>query len=132
MNHQDLKTVVIHGKNPTRQPTIQHGTVKSPHHANTMNGAAIEKKIDDGTMTTPPMIPPAVSRLIIDHRVKTKVGDKTMTQLQLATAANQKGGRGILPKDITDMENGQMLVNHTNKLKIRAVQKALGIPHFDL
>jgi hypothetical protein len=50
-----------------------------------------------------------------------------VTQKDLASLANQRGGKGVTPKDIADIESGNIRLTTENKLKIQAVKKALNM-----
>jgi ribosome-binding protein aMBF1 (putative translation factor) len=74
----------------------------------------------------PPKISRDVSNIISSKRQEQMIGDKKMTQKDLA-------GRVNLPvSDITSMENGSMILNHENKMKIRKVQQFLKITELNL
>ena len=89
-----------------------------------MNASALERKIDDGTVTVLPKIDRETSSAIVAARVAKKIGEKTMTQSQLANSVN---GKGIVLADINEMESGKMTLTTQNKLKINAVKNFLGI-----
>jgi ribosome-binding protein aMBF1 (putative translation factor) len=95
-------------------------------HNNSMNASSLERKIDEGVVTEPPKIARNISSIFSTKRQEIMIGDKKMTQKDLAQRVN-------LPvADITSMENGSMIMNHDNKIKVRKVQRVLNIPHLDL
>ena len=127
-HHQDLNVVVLHGKNPGvvrnyKTPTSNPNVVKKAGFTNSANSASLERRIDDGKITTPLKIPRAVSELIKDGRC---TSETSKTQVQLAMRCN------LVVKDIAEMENGSMDLTHSNKLKIRKVQQVLGLDTFKL
>ena len=122
MSHQDLKVVVLRGKNPSVRPSSAQ-SVKKDGFSNTLNAASLESRIDDGKITSPSTVPRDICELIKNSRLK---NEAIKTQANLAMRCN------FLAKDIADMENGTMVLTHANKLKIRKVQQVLGIPKFNL
>ena len=134
MSHTSTPTITLHNskvKKAVITPTDDLSR-KSVHLVNGMNSSALERKIDSGEMGIAPTISRDVSNTLMASRQQKKTGDKAMTQVQLANLANQRGGRGITLKDISEMESGKLVLNHENKLKVRAVQKALGILKLDI
>lgn len=122
MSYQDLNVVVLYGKNPIIHNRCKSVSLKK-EFTNSQNSASIERRIDDGKVTTPLKIPRDVSEILKIARVK---NDATKTQSLLAMKCN-------LPvKDIIDIENGSMDLTHANKLKIRKVQQILSLPKFNL
>ncbi len=128
-DHNDYNTTIIHGGSvPKKRTTSNPDTyVRNMHQINTVNSASLERKIDSGDMSLHPFIDKNISRLIQTTRNLKKNGDKTITQRDLALLANQKGGKGIIPKDIADIESGNFRLTTENKLKIQAVKRALNI-----
>ena len=126
-DRNDYRTTVIHGKSaPKPRLTSNPNAVrKDTHQINSLNGASIERKIDAGDMTLPPKISLDDGKQIAQLRTSKKINEKTMTQKQLAELANQRGGKNVSVKDIQEIESGQFLMNHENKLKLGAVKKAL-------
>lgn len=128
-DRNDYATTIIYGKSaPPKKITSNPNAVKKDsHQINKTNGAVLERKIDDGMMTLLPLIDKEVSRSIQTARNAMKNGEKTVTQKDLASLANQRGGKGVTPKDISDIEAGNIRLTTENKLKIQAVKKAVGI-----
>lgn len=134
MASNSAPTIVLH--NPKNKKT----TIASPddigrkqtHQVNGMNSSALERKIDSGEVSIAPSISRDAGQTIALARQQKMVGEKAMTQVQLANLANQRGGKAINQKDISEMESGRLILNHENKLKVRAVQKALGIAKLDI
>jgi hypothetical protein len=127
-------TIVLHNskvKKAVLTPTDEIGR-KQAHQVNGMNASALERKIESGEITVASTISRDAGMTIATSRQQKMVGEKTMTQVQLANLANQRGGKAINQKDISEMESGRLIMNHENKLKVRAVQKALGILKLDI
>jgi hypothetical protein len=134
MSHNSAPTIVLHNskvKKATLTPIDDLGR-KSTHQVNGMNSSALERKIDNGEVSIAPSISRDAGQTIALARQQKMVGEKAMTQIQLANLANQRGGKAINQKDISEMESGRLILNHENKLKVRAVQKALGIAKLDI
>jgi len=126
----DFTPLVIRGKNAPPSRNININNIKSKSevqsHSNSMNVTALERKINEGVVTEPPKITRTISTLFSTKRQEIMIGDKKMTQKDLAQRVN-------LPvADITSIENGSMVMNHENKMKVRKVQRVLNIPHIDL
>ena len=130
-DRNDITTTIIHGnpKNIQRERIVSNPntTLKQSHTSNKMNASALEQKIDSGDMTLHPLIDHDLSHNIQTARNAMKTNDKTLTQKDLATKANQFGAKGIVAKDISDMESGTFRLTTDNKIKLQAVKKALGI-----
>jgi hypothetical protein len=129
MSNTTAPTIILHNpkvKKATITPTEDLGR-KQTHQVNGMNSSALERKIDSGEVSIAPSISRDAGQTIALARQQKMVGEKAMTQVQLANLANQRGGKAITPKDISEIESGKLVLNQANKLKIRAVQKALGI-----
>jgi hypothetical protein len=124
-SRNDYNTTIIHGKKPVKRGEIVDAERKT--QTTSMNSASLERKIDSGDMGLHPYIDKDVSHLIQSTRISQKNGEKTLTQRDLATLANQRGGKSITPKDIADIESGNIRLTTENKLKIQAVKKALSI-----
>lgn len=120
-------TTIIHGKKPIKKAEMGIVIDKPKYLVNALNGASLERKIDSGEVTVFPKISSDDKQLIINTRVNKKTNDKSMTQQELANLANQRGGKSITTKDISEIESGRLMLNHENKLKLTAVKKALGI-----
>ena len=129
MSTYDNTTVILSGKGlpPKRITSNPNAVKKDSHQINKTNGAVLERKIEDGVMTLLPLIDKEVARSIQTARNAMKNGEKTLTQKDLATLANQRGGKGVIPKDIADIEAGNIRLTTENKLKIQAVKKALNM-----
>jgi hypothetical protein len=128
-DRNDYATTVLHGKGlpPKKITSNPNAVVKDTHTLNKPNGAVLERKIDSGEMGLHPLMDKDVSRSIQTARNAMKNGEKTLTQKDLASLANQRGGKGITPKDVADIEAGNIRLTTENKLKIQAVKKALNI-----
>ena len=134
MSHNSAPTIVLHNskvKKATLTPIDDLGR-KQTHQINGMNSSALERKIDSGEVSIAPSISRDAGQTIAIARQQKMVGEKAMTQTQLANLVNQNGGKAINQKDISEMEYGRLILNHENKLKVRAVQKALGITKLDI
>jgi len=134
MSHTSTPTITLHNskvKKAVITPTDDLGR-KSVHQVNGMNSSALERKIDSGEMGIAPSISLDAGKTIALSRQQKMVGEKAMTQVQLANLANQRGGKAINQKDISEMEIGRLILNHENKLKVQAVKKALGIVKLDI
>ena len=134
MASNSAPTIILHNskvKKATLTPIDDLGR-KSTHQVNGMNSSALERKIDNGEVSVAPSISRDAGQTIATTRQQKMVGEKAMTQVQLANLANQRGGKAINQKDISEMESGRLILNHENKLKVRAVQKALGIAKLDI
>ena len=134
MASNSAPTIILHNskvKKATLTPIDDLGR-KSTHQVNGMNSSALERKIDNGEVSIAPSISRDAGQTIALARQQKMVGEKAMTQIQLANLANQRGGKAINQKDISEMESGRLILNHENKLKVRAVQKALGIAKLDI
>lgn len=129
MSTYDNTTVILSGKGlpPKRITSNPNAVKKDSHQINKTNGAVLERKIEAGEMTLLPMIDKDVSHSIQAARNAMKNGEKTLTQKDLASLANQRGGKGVIPKDIADIESGNIRLTTENKLKIQAVKKALNM-----
>lgn len=126
----DFTPLIIRGKNAPPPRNINLNNIKRKSDvqpkSNGLNAASLERKIDEGVVTEPPKIARTISTLFSTKRQEIMIGDKKMTQKDLAQRVN-------LPvADITSMENGSMVMNHDNKMKVRKVQRALNIPHLEL
>jgi hypothetical protein len=128
-DNNDYSTTVIHGGSapPKRITSNPNAVVKDAHQINKANAASLERKIESGEMSLHPLIDKELSQSIQTARNSRKVGDKATTQKELASLANQRGGKGITPKDISDIEGGNIRLTTENKLKIQAVKKALNM-----
>ncbi len=134
MSHTSAPTIVLHNskvKKATLTPIDDLGR-KSTHQVNGMNSSALERKIDSGEVTIASTISRDAGQTIALARQQKMVGEKAMTQVQLANLANQRGGKAINQKDISEMESGRLILNHENKLKVQAVKNALGIKKLDI
>lgn len=129
MTDQNDYTTIIYGKSvpPKRITSNPNAVRKEFHNINKPNVAVLERKIDSGVMSLHPMIDKNISHSIQTKRNSIKNGEKTMTQKELASLANQRGGKGITPKDIADIESSNIRLTTENKLKIQAVKKALNM-----
>jgi len=107
--------------------THNENAVVKDSQNNKANCAVLERKIESGEMSLHPLISKEVSYSIQTARNAIKTGEKTLTQKDLASLANQRGGRGVTPKDVSDIESGNMRLTTDNKLKIQAVKKALNM-----
>ncbi len=132
MSH--VPTIVLRKTNVKPKAPAATGDIarKESHQVNGMNASALERKIDSGEVTVAATISLDAGKTIALARQQKMVGEKAMTQVQLANLANQRGGKAINQKDISEMESGRLILNHENKLKVRAVQKALGIAKLDI
>ena len=132
-NQKDFKTVIIRGKSaqPAHEINLSNIHVKSDlHRTNGMNAASLERKIDDGAVTVPKTIPLKISVLFRDARLAIKnAEDKSLTQ---DAFAKQCCVSKVDVKFIQQLESGQLLLNHDNKMIVRKLQAKLKIPHFDL
>jgi len=132
-NQKDFNTVVIRGKSapPKRDINLNNVHAKSDlYRTNSMNAAALERKIDDGAVTVPKTVPSNVSALFRDTRIAIKNSeDKSLTQ---DAFAKQCCVPKVDAKFIQQLESGQLLLNHDNKMIVRKLQAKLKIPHFDL
>jgi len=123
----DFKPLIIHGKGtPSRNININNVKNKTDVHHTGMNAAALERKIDEGVISEPPKISREIATMFSSKRLEIMVGDKKMTQKDLAQRVNLPVG------DISAIENATMVLNHENKMKVRKVQRTLGIPKLDL
>lgn len=120
-------TTIINGKKPIKKAETGVVIDKPKHLVNSLNGASLERKIDSGEVTIFPKISSDDKQLIINTRVNKKINDKSMNQQELANLSNQRGGKSITTKDITEIESGRFILNHENKLKLTAVKRTLGI-----
>jgi ribosome-binding protein aMBF1 (putative translation factor) len=124
----DFKPLILRNPNAAKKREINLDNVQKKSDVNHtgMNASALERKIEEGKVTLPPKISRDVSNIISSKRQEQMIGDKKMTQKDLA-------GRVNLPvSDITSMENGSMILNHENKMKIRKVQQFLKITELNL
>jgi len=128
-DRNDYATTIIYGKSaPPKKITSNPNAVKKDsNHINKANVAVLSQKIDDGVITLLPLIDKDISHSIQIARNAMKNGEKTVTQKDLASLANQRGGKGVTPKDISDIESGNIRLTTENKLKIQAVKKALNM-----
>jgi len=133
-DRNDYKTTIIHGKSApkSREINIDNVHKKTSHQTNGMNSSVLERKIEEGSISVAPKISLDAGRIISTARTQQQINEKTMTQQQLAQKANTCGGKGITQTDIGEMESGKLILNHINKLKVRAVQKALSIQSLEL
>ncbi len=134
MASNSAPTIILHNskvKKATLTPIDDLGR-KSTHQVNGMNCSALERKIDSGEVTIASTISRDAGQTIALARQQKMVGEKAMTQVQLANLANQRGGKAINQKDISEMESGRLILNHENKLKVQAVKNALGIKKLDI
>jgi len=128
INNNDYATTIIYGKSaPPKKITHNENAVVKDSQNNKANCAVLERKIESGEMSLHPLISKEVSYSIQTARNAIKTGEKTLTQKDLASLANQRGGRGVTPKDVSDIESGNMRLTTDNKLKIQAVKKALNM-----
>jgi hypothetical protein len=130
-NQKDFNTVIIHGNNPIKPHDINLNNVHAKsNRTNSMNAAVLEQKIDSGKMTVPKNVPSKVSALFRDARLAMKnAEDKSLTQ---DAFAKQCCVPKVNAKFIQQLESGQLLLNHDNKMIVRKLQAKLQIPHFDL
>ena len=132
-NQKDFKTVIIRGKNAPAKRDINLNNVHAKsdlNRTNSMNAAALERKIDGGDITVPKTVPSNVSALFRDARLAIKnAEDKSLTQ---DAFAKQCCVPKVDAKFIQQLESGQLLLNHDNKMIVRKLQAKLKIPHFDL
>ena len=132
-NQKDFKTVVIRGKSapPKREINLNNVHAKSDlNRTNSMNAASLERKIDGGDVTVPKTVPSNVSALFRDARLVIKnAEEKSLTQ---DAFAKQCCVPKVDAKFIQQLESGQLLLNHDNKMIVRKLQAKLKIPHFDL
>jgi hypothetical protein len=128
-DRNDYTTTIIYGKSaPPKKITSNPNTVvKETHQINKANGAVLERKIESGEMSLHPLIDKDVARSIQSARNLMKNGEKCVTQKDIATLSNQRGGKGVTQKDIADIEAGNIRLTTENKLKINAVKKALNM-----
>ena len=134
MASNSAPTIVLHNskvKKAVLTPIDDLGR-KQTHQVNGMNSSALERKIENGEVSIAPCISRDAGQTIALARQQKMVGEKAMTQVQLANLANQRGGKAINQKDISEMESGRLILNHENKLKVQAVKKALGIVKLDI
>jgi len=125
MSTPDQNSTIIHGKNPylpmnRDKPISSTKTVQeksSNSNKPTVNGASLERKIDEGLIGSPELISKEISGKISTTRVEK--GFKT--QKELAARCN------ITPTEINQMEGGKMPLTTPNKIKIRSVMKVLGL-----
>lgn len=120
-------TTIIHGKKPIKKSVTECVINKPKHLVNALNGACLERKIDSGEITVFPNISSNDRRLIINSRLNKKINNKSMTQQELANLANQRGGKSITTKDISEIESGRFMLNHKNKLKLTTIKNVLQI-----
>ena len=131
-NQKDFNTVVIRGKSapPKRDINLNNVHAKSDLYRTNSMYAALERKIDDGAVTVPKTVPSNVSALFRDARIAIKnAEDKSLTQ---DAFAKQCCVPKVDAKFIQQLESGQLLLNHDNKMIVRKLQAKLKIPHFDL
>lgn len=134
MSSFNAPTIVLHNSKVKKAVITSTDDLgrKSAHQVNGMNCSALERKIDSGEVSIAPSISLDAGKTIALARQQKMVGEKAMTQVQLANLANQRGGKAINQKDISEMESGRLILNHENKLKVQAVKKALGIVKLDI
>jgi hypothetical protein len=125
MSNFDPPPMIIHGKNPYSpmnpdKPTISTKTV-STKTANSnkpsVNGASLEKKIDEGLIGSPEVISKDIASKISSTRIEK--GFKTQKELSLKCNLTQT--------EINQMEGGKMPLTTANKIKIRSVMRVLGL-----
>lgn len=128
-DRNNYTTTIIYGKSapPKKITSNPNAVMKDKHTINKANAAVLEEKIEAGEMSLHPLIDKNISRSIQTARNIMKNGEKIVTQKDLASLANQRGGKGITPKDIADIEAGNIRLTTENKLKIQAVKKALSL-----
>jgi hypothetical protein len=132
-NQKDFKPLIIHGKSAQPKRDINLGNVHAKsdlHRTNSMNCSSIERKIDEGSVTVPKTIPLSVSNLFRNARLAIKnAEDKSLTQDAFAKHCSVPK---VDTKFIQQLESGQLMLNHDNKMIVRKLQAKLKIPHFDL
>ncbi len=111
-------------KSKTTVPAENMQRISTP--VNSMNAAALERKIDSGEVTTLAKIPREVAQNFMNARVQQKINGKAMTRQELATKS------GLVVADINEIENGTMTLTTANKIKIRKLQTYLKMPAFTL
>ena len=126
-DRNDYSTTVLRGKGiPAKRGTSNpNAQLRDTHSVDKPNASVLERDIDSGKKTLPPKIGIAIAREVQQLRAAKKIGDKTMTQSDLAQRANQSGGKGITPTDISNIEMGSFLMTTENKVKLNAVRNAL-------
>jgi len=132
-NSMDFKTLIIHGKNAPKSRDINVDNVKTKaelHRTGSMNAASLERKIDAGTVSVPKTVPRDVGTLFQTHRTSIVDAEgKSMTQ---SAFAKQCCVPRVDTKFIQQLESGQLLLNHDNKITLRALQSKLKIGPFTL
>lgn len=130
MTTQDRKTLIIHGKNPIVRPpealhndanTTKFGAAKNKNSVN-INAASIERKIDDGKLTTPPSLPMDIAQKFVTARLAAGYDKRE----KLAQACS------IPVSVIGEIETGKILLNTQNRQLVRKVQTKLKMEAFTL
>jgi len=125
MSNFDPTPTIIHGKKPYSpmnpdKPTTSTKTV-STKTANSnkpsVNGASLEKKIDEGLIGSPELISKDIASKIASTRIEK--GINTQKELSLKCKLTQN--------EINQMEGGKMPLTTPNKIKIRSVMRVLGL-----
>lgn len=132
MSSYDSSTIIIHGKNLPKKPTIattdqleaKFGATKNTQNA-IPYAKKIETAIDAGIATEPPKIPKDISQLIQTTRVKN--GYKTQKDLALAITSPN-----VTTNEIRQMENGTMILNPQNRHKVQAIGRRLQLGALNL
>ena len=125
MSNFDPTSIIIHGKNPYSpiNPDKQTLSIKTVQikSANSnkplVNGASLEKKIDEGLIGSPELISKDIASKIASMRIEK--GIKTQKELSLKCKLTQN--------EINQMEGGKMSLTTANKIKIRSVMQVLGL-----
>jgi ribosome-binding protein aMBF1 (putative translation factor) len=130
MTTQDRKTLIIHGKNPIIRPpeslhndanTTKFGAAKNKNSVN-INAASIERKIDDGKLTTPPSLPMDIAQKFVTARLAGGYDKRE----KLAQACS------VPVSVIGEIETGKILLNTQNRQLVRKIQTKLKMEAFTL
>lgn len=126
MSNFDPPPMIIHGKNPYSpmnpdKPSVSVAKTVQTKSANSnkpsVNGASLEKKIDEGLIGSPEVISKDIASKISSTRIEK--GFKTQKELSLKCKLTQN--------EINQMEGGKMPLTTANKIKIRYVMRVLGL-----
>ena len=132
-NQKDFKPVIIHGKNVVKSRDINLSNIHSKdelHRTDCMNIAALERKIDDGIITVPKTVSDDIAKIFKEVRMNIKNAEGNI--IKQDAFAIQCCVPKVDVKFIQQLESGQLLLNHDNKMIVRKLQAKLKIPHFDL
>ena len=126
-SHQDTKVLVIHGKpQPKRECNPDNAQAKIGAATNSTTGGSVSNacKIERNEAGDKPLTIPTIPKDIAQLIQKTRIEKGFNTQKDLAM---QLGSSNVTVADISEIENGKLILNQHNRTKALAVCRKIGL-----